>query len=749
MASMKRRGFLQQLGWAIATLGVSETGIAIAGDRYARLLAQPARRKLALLVGIDRYPETIAEASSISLRGCRTDVELQRQLLVHRFGFAPDDILVLSDREATRDRIETAFREHLGEQAEPGDLAVFHFSGYGGRVRLSPDADRLQNCLVPVDSQLPTAEEPVTNDLLEETLWLLLRSLPTQNVVTILDTSYVYPGRVLQGNLRIRARPTFEIAQASAEELEFQQQLRRKSEFLKRFSDRVPGAVLLASDPKGLATEKQWPGFSAGLFTYGLTQSLWRVVTGTSVQTSLQRASCLIEPLAARVQKPQLLDRSGLSIDAKFPLAIADRPLPGADGVAIAVAEDGQSGEVWLGGLPPLVLETYGDRSILSPLATGEDEEPLRLQVRDRQGLRAQVQLSSDRDGSQGSLHLGQLLREEIRVIPRDLNLIVALDSSLQRIERVDATSAFSSIRHVSSAVAGEQPADCLFARVRQTTVSDKAAVPASAQGSYGLFTSGQEPIPISFGKGEEAVKTGVERLSGQLHTLLASKLLRASANQGSSRLGVQAALIVQEDDLGDRVLFEMATSPAIARNQLPKFLASGTQPTNQVAIELTPGTSIYYWLHNHGDRPLYFLLFGLDSSGRAISFYPLDPEAEKTSAQLAQAKIDPDRSMTIPLESDGPAWVIRGPKGIAETQIICSDRPFKKTLDILEATMQPSRDARPIDLLQNPLDVARAVLQDLSDASAEAVRQAGLSTDDFALDTRAWATLSFIYRVV
>jgi len=43
----------------------------------------------------------------------------------------------------------------------------------------------------------------------------------------------------------------------------------------------------------------------------------------------------------------------------------------------------------------------------------------------------------------------------------------VALDANLQRIERVDATSAFANANSVSAiAIAGEKPADCLFGKL-------------------------------------------------------------------------------------------------------------------------------------------------------------------------------------------------------------------------------------------------------------------------------------------
>ena len=129
MANMglNRRTFLQKAGWSLAALGVSETVLSLLGDKglavpllegYVQALAQPSGRKLALLVGINEYPRTTA------LAGCVTDVELQQELLIHRFGFKAKDIVTLTNSQATREAIETAFIEHLTKQAKAGDVVV-------------------------------------------------------------------------------------------------------------------------------------------------------------------------------------------------------------------------------------------------------------------------------------------------------------------------------------------------------------------------------------------------------------------------------------------------------------------------------------------------------------------------------------------------------------------------------------------------------------------------------------------------
>ncbi len=86
-------------------------------------------KKLALLVGIDDYPEGVGD-----LRGCVNDVRLVGRLLEQRFGFAPQAIEYLENEQATHERIVRAFCEHLIEGAGPGTEVLFWFSGHGSRV---------------------------------------------------------------------------------------------------------------------------------------------------------------------------------------------------------------------------------------------------------------------------------------------------------------------------------------------------------------------------------------------------------------------------------------------------------------------------------------------------------------------------------------------------------------------------------------------------------------------------------------
>ncbi|MBE9124991.1 MULTISPECIES: caspase family protein [unclassified Coleofasciculus] len=151
MSPIKRRQFLQFAGSALATIGFSQLDIIRQGDRYGKIMAQDTPRKLALLVGINDYPKSDRFRN---LYGCLNDVELQQQLLIHRFGFNKNDILTLTNTQASRQGILDAFNEHLVKQSKPGDVVVFHFSGHGSEVFDPNPIDpnyKLNSTFVPAD----------------------------------------------------------------------------------------------------------------------------------------------------------------------------------------------------------------------------------------------------------------------------------------------------------------------------------------------------------------------------------------------------------------------------------------------------------------------------------------------------------------------------------------------------------------------------------------------------------------------
>jgi hypothetical protein len=359
MHRITRRQFCQFTGLTLATLGLSQLNIQRQGERYGKVLAQSTPRKLALLVGINQYP------SPYSLDGCVTDVELQRHLLIYRFGFKPSDIYTLTDEKATRLGILQAFEEHLIKQAQPGDVVVCHYSGHGSRVfdpdtrefGLGADKSGLNGTFVPIDSRLPAGFPEtggVVNDIMGHTLFLLMAALATENVTVVLDSCY--SGGATRPEFRFRAREGSDKLQISEAEKSYQQKwlsklrLSRK-EFVNQYRARVAkGVVLAATNPAQTAADVKLNGFAAGAFTYLLTRYLWQQTS--TVASAIASVNQAMPPELKQTPSADVKVGSGYE---KQPIYFINPTTSTASAVITAVK--GKDAALWLGGIDPGIVD--------------------------------------------------------------------------------------------------------------------------------------------------------------------------------------------------------------------------------------------------------------------------------------------------------------------------------------------------------------------------------------------------------
>jgi len=369
MPYIKRRQFLQFSASTLATLGLSQLDIIQQSQRYGQVLAQNAPRKLALLVGINEYPGNLA------LKGCVNDVRLQKELLIHRFGFKDNDILTLTDKQATRKGILTAFEDHLIKQAKPGDVVVFHFSGHGSRV-VDPDRDSpdgLNSTFIPIDSQLPPGF-PVSGgqvqDIMGHTLFLLMYALKTDNVTVVLDSCH--SGGGTRGNFRVRSRDGGSILQPSQEELEYQKQwLGRLGLSTQKFIELrrkavAKGVVIAAAKREQLASDASFSNFYAGAFTYELTQYLWQQTGDEPVTRAIANVGRSTKELARERGNPQDPELEVNFSKENTNASIYFTRSPALSAEAVITQVTGNQVELWLGGLDSQTLEAFDKDAIFT-----------------------------------------------------------------------------------------------------------------------------------------------------------------------------------------------------------------------------------------------------------------------------------------------------------------------------------------------------------------------------------------------
>lgn len=746
-----RRKFLQigltsLIGWQF----LMRDRVALATDQFVRQATTSTQRKRALLIGINQYnakEDSNSQNSAngwLPLHGCVNDVELQRELLIHRFGFAPQDIVVLTDRAATRKNITEAITEHLTAQTLPDDLVVVHFSGHGSRLGN-------YNTLVPVDSGLPQNLEQL-RDITWQEWQSWLRAIATDRIVNVIDAGFYYPNTSSIGNFRLRSRIGRNDWNPSPELLG-----------IETIENKTPiGTTLRAAAGEMLCADVQWSGFSSGAFTYSLVQQLWQIIPATTIHVVMGDVATMLDRRALHNENlsidKQIVEMLAIDGDIAKQKAIATNtfatflPVPafGADGVIVGSSDDRRTADVHLAGLPIMVLSNYMAGSILNVMpansnslinvakvsdvnVTEQEIEPQEklipdksqatVQIKSRNGFNAKVEILSDRSINQ-KLESGQLLQEFIRAVPYNVKLAIALDAGLSKIERIDATSAFSVLPNMFGVNANEQCADCLF---------------GVQSASYGLFTVGHTPILGSFGSVGESVGVAIKRLQPFLESLLAAKLIRTTENQASSHLDVKVTLKAMIG-VDERVITIASKSSARAALIPTNKAIANTIRTKPINI----GDRLECQIENFSDRPLYTRIFCFDQRSKLLT------PSFITTPYANDGVISPSETLIIPYPKASMNWSVSAPKGMVDVQVVVSQSPLLQVENILEASQRQALSLNGLISIPNPLQVAQALLTDLDRAGKPSdFGNIANINDAWMLDVQKWAAFNFNYQVV
>lgn len=171
-------------------------------------LTQPTReaKKLALLVGINKYKYYNDRQDFSNLVGSVNDVMEVKTLLIGKYNFQEKDISVLLDEKATHAAIVDSFQKHLIDQAQRDDIVVFHFSGHGSQVTdISGDEpDGWDETIVPHDTRDPQGK---VFDIIDDEMNDLIDSLAqkTKNISLIFDCCH--SGTPTRGAGQVRKIP--------------------------------------------------------------------------------------------------------------------------------------------------------------------------------------------------------------------------------------------------------------------------------------------------------------------------------------------------------------------------------------------------------------------------------------------------------------------------------------------------------------------------------------------------------------
>lgn len=149
------------------------------------------QRKVGVFIGIAKYKPS--EKNKIRDLNC-ADVDAKRmaQAMIDNGGLAKEDVLVLTNEQATLKNIEQAIRVQLPQATQPGDTVVIYWSGHGGRIsnKDGTEPDGFDEYLVPHDGELGSTDAVRATMLMDKTFGRWVQELDGRRLVVILDACH-------------------------------------------------------------------------------------------------------------------------------------------------------------------------------------------------------------------------------------------------------------------------------------------------------------------------------------------------------------------------------------------------------------------------------------------------------------------------------------------------------------------------------------------------------------------------------
>ena len=238
---------------------------------------RPAPNSYALIVGISDYANFGNEIGG-DLPGARNDAIAYRDVFIAQKGFAPQNIHMLLDKEATRANIIREFKEWLPSVVKPGDLVVFAFAGHGSQAwdTNGDEEDGLDETICPTDVIKGNSQ----NDIPDDELNALLKGIPSDNIVVVMDNCHAGSGTRAVTPF---ARPRSLSRNASADVAKPANATVGKP-VTNAAADAAPASVLeiAAAQADEVAVDAEWPGEGSepstfgGAFTRNFVRNIWQ-----------------------------------------------------------------------------------------------------------------------------------------------------------------------------------------------------------------------------------------------------------------------------------------------------------------------------------------------------------------------------------------------------------------------------------------------------------------------------------------
>jgi hypothetical protein len=234
------------------------------------------------------------------LDGAVNDAEAMKEMLVQRFGFDENNVIVLLNQRATADNILKLLQVHLIDKARPGDISLFYFAGHGSRIRNQASREDnqrgLDSTLIPADALLGVP------DIRSKELARIYAEAPKKGVMLTVIQDSCYSGAASRGAVAVRKTRTQPLDSAVSVDESLSGPLPEDSGVLIMTASQEyePAAELLDTDLNG----------AHGAFTWALLRAFSASPTNERADRVFQRARALMQSKAL-MQEPVLLAKKG------------------------------------------------------------------------------------------------------------------------------------------------------------------------------------------------------------------------------------------------------------------------------------------------------------------------------------------------------------------------------------------------------------------------------------------------------
>ena len=537
---------------------------------------QPA--KFALLIGIDKY-----KSSDIpQLRGSVNDIRLMRELLIGKFGMAPENIKMLENEQATHKAIIDAFKNHLIAKANTGDVVVVHFSGHGSQMpdNSNDEVDQLDETLVPYDSRTDGVFD-ISDDEINGLLKQL--SQKTKHITLIFDSCH--SGAAARGGNAVRqiaadtrVPPPLPSYAVSIRGGEGDAGLRPNN------SDYV---LISGSLAKELSNETEFEGRRQGVLTWFLASAL---------KTAPDRATYR-----------DVMDRVKAEVTTRFPSQHPQIEGPGQDLVVFgtekiqvkpyALVEPSKPGKVRIEAGSVFGMGTGSTLKVFPPRTSDfEATNPVAtVKVTNVSAFESEADIiggGTIQPGSRGLLEATSF---------GDVSIPVFVDSS---------TSA--SLAKVKDALKEMQAITLV-----QDAMSARLVV-SQREGKLWVQSGDLQPLaaPVS-ASDANARQVVTDRVKDLIHWMVLLDL-----KNPNSKLNIAVSLRRVSDPLDAPAPKEiMSCSP----ESMTKFHTTGEKPPAWCLLT--------YQIHNNSSRPLFIYVLDVSSNGTVCSLFPPEGEQQELGA--------------------------------------------------------------------------------------------------------------------